>query len=320
MKLKTRVIASAAVAIAAAGSVIAVSAPAQAAGRLTIAMITHSDDGSFWSVVKKGAEKAAQQTGVKLIWDASNNDPQKQAQYIDAAVAAHVNGIAISIPNPDAIKASVAKARAAGIPIVSLNSGSNDYLAFGAITHFGQDESVAGNGAGLRFKAMGVKKLLCVIGEQGNQALEARCAGAKAGLGAGATVDNIYVKGSSDIATSTQQMAAKLTAANGYDGVLTLNPDMGVAAVSALKSAGSKAVLGTFDLSGGVISAIQAGQISFAIDQQQYLQGYLSVIALWLYNTNQNTVGGGLPVMTGPGFVTKDNAAKVAALAKAGTR
>jgi simple sugar transport system substrate-binding protein len=79
-------------------------------------------------------------------------------------------------------------------------------------------------------------------------------------------------------------------------------------------------VLATFDLSGDVVSAIQAGEISFAVDQQQYLQGYLPVVFLTLYNTNSNTVGGGLPVLTGPGFVDESNAADVADLASAGTR
>jgi simple sugar transport system substrate-binding protein len=319
MKLKSRLVVAAALAATTAGAVVAVSAPAQAARKqITIAVITHADGGSFWSVVKKGAEKAAQQTGVKLLWEGSNNDPQKQAQYIDAAVQQKVDGIAISIPNPGAIKASIAKATAAGIPVVSLNSGSNDYKSFGAITHVGQDESIAGAGAGSKFAATGAKHLLCVIGEQGNQALEARCAGAKSTFGG--TVDNIYVKGDADLATTQQQIAAKLSADKTIDAVLSLNPDVAITAVAAVKSAGSSAKVGTFDMSGPVTADIANGSILFAVDQQQYLQGYLAVNFLWLDIVNANTVGGGLPVNTGPGFVTKANVSQVMALAKAGTR
>jgi simple sugar transport system substrate-binding protein len=84
--------------------------------------------------------------------------------------------------------------------------------------------------------------------------------------------------------------------------------------------AGSEAKVGTFDLSGDVIKAIKNDEILFAVDQQQYLQGYLPVVFLTLNKTNLNTVGGGQPVLTGPGFVEKSNADQIAKLAEAGTR
>src|SRR6185436_18272963 len=141
---------------------------------LTIAMVTHSDEGSFWSVVKKGAEQAAKDQGVKLVWSPSNNDPQKQAQLIDAAVSQKVDGLAVSVPNASAIKDSLAKAKAAGIPIITLNSGADDFKALGALTHVGQTETIAGKAAGQRLKAAGVKKVLCVIHEQNNIGLQQR--------------------------------------------------------------------------------------------------------------------------------------------------
>jgi simple sugar transport system substrate-binding protein len=101
---------------------------------------------------------------------------------------------------------------------------------------------------------------------------------------------------------------------------LALNPSIATTAESAITDAGSKAKLATFDLSDDVVKAIQSGKILFAVDQQQYLQGYLPIVMLTLYKSNGNTVGGGQPVLTGPGFVTKDNAAQVADLAKKGTR
>ena len=102
--------------------------------------------------------------------------------------------------------------------------------------------------------------------------------------------------------------------------MIALNPDIAEAAKTAIKGASSSAKLATFDLSPDVIKDIQAGTIQFAIDQQQYLQGYLPIVFLKLYKENANTVGGGLPVLTGPGFVDKTNAATVAKLAEAGTR
>src|SRR5919204_5017768 len=280
---------------------------------LTFAMVTHSDEGSFWSVVKKGAQAAAKDEGVKLIWSPSNNDPQKEAQLIDAAVSQKVNGLAVSVPNASAIRGSLAKAKAANIPIITLNSGEADSKSLGAITHVGQDESVAGKAAGERFKSLGVKKVLCVIHEQNNIGLQQRCDGVKQGFGAAVT--DLQVKGTADIATTQTEIRSKLQADKSFDAVITLNPDIGSAAKTAIKGAGSNAKLATFDITPSVIKDIQAGNVLFAVDQQQYLQGYLPIVFLKLFLTNANTVGGGLPVLTGPGFVEKSNAATVAKLA-----
>jgi simple sugar transport system substrate-binding protein len=285
---------------------------------LTFAMVTHSDEGSFWSVVKKGAQQAAKDEGVKLIWSPSNNDPQKEAQLIDAAVSQKVDGLAVSVPNYDAIKGSLAKAKAAGIPIITLNSGVDQFKQIGAITHVGQTEEIAGEAAGAKLKAAGVKKVLCVIHEQNNIGLQQRCDGVKKGFGG--PVTNQQVKGTADIATTQTEIKSKLQADKSFDGVIALNPDIAAAAVTAIKGAGSSAKLATFDLSPAVIKDIDAGSVLFAVDQQQYLQGYLPIVFLKLYKTNANTVGGGLPVLTGPGFVDKSNASTVAKLAGQGTR
>jgi simple sugar transport system substrate-binding protein len=285
---------------------------------VTIAVITHGEGDSFWAVAKKGAEDAGERTGVTVKYSESANDPQKQAQLIDSAVTEKVDGIATSAPNPDAIKDSLKAATDAGIPIITLNSGAEDFQDLGAITHVGQTETIAGEGAGARFKDAGAKKLLCVIHEQANIGLNQRCDGAKQGFGG--EVENLQVKGVNDIQTTLTEIQSKLQSDNSIDAVLTLNPDIAVAARDAIAGAGSSAKLGTFDLSGDVVKAIQDGEIEFAVDQQQYLQGYLPVVFLTLFKTNANTVGGGQPVLTGPGFVTKENADTVAQLAEAGTR
>jgi simple sugar transport system substrate-binding protein len=285
---------------------------------LTFAMVTHSDEGSFWSVVKKGAEQAAKDEGVKLIWSPSNNDPQKEAQLISAAVSQKVDGLAVSVPNADAIKGALAQAKSAGIPIITLNSGEDQSKALGAITHVGQDESVAGEAAGQRLKAEGAKKVLCIIHEQNNIGLQQRCDGVKKGFGSAVT--DLQVKGTADIATTQTEVKSKLQADKSFDAIIALNPDVAEAVKTAIKGASSSAKLATFDLSPDVIKDIQSGDIEFAIDQQQYLQGYLPIVFLKLYKNNANTVGGGLPVLTGPGFVDKTNAATVSKLAEAGTR
>jgi len=285
---------------------------------LTIAMVTHGAGDSFWAVVKRGAQDAAKDMGVTLRYNESNNDPERQAQMIEAAVTQKVDGLAVSAPNPDAIKGALQRARQAGIPIITLNSGAEQSAELGAFTHVGQTEEIAGQGAGKQLKQAGVKKVLCVIHEQSNIGLNQRCDGAKKGFGG--TVTNLQVKGTDDIQTTLTEIQSKLSADKSYDGVLALNPDIAIAARDAVKAASSDAKVATFDLSGDVVKSIQDGSILFAVDQQQYLQGYLPVVFLTLNKTNANTVGGGQPVLTGPGFVDKSNATTVQKLAGEGTR
>ncbi|WP_336206568.1 sugar ABC transporter substrate-binding protein [Nonomuraea sp. LPB2021202275-12-8] len=298
------------------------SAPAEgsasaAAGAGTYAVITHGAPGdSFWDVVKNGAEAAGKQYGAQVTYQ-GDGDPAKQSQLIDQAVSGKVDGIVVSMANPDALREAIGKAVAAKIPVVTINSGADSSKALGAITHVGQSEDVAGRGAGEQLKAAGVGKLLCVIHEAGNVGLDQRCKGAEETLGG--TVERLQVD-VSNLADVTSKVTAKLQSDKQVNGVLALNPAVAVAARDAIADSGSQAKLATFDLSADVVSAIQGDEILFAVDQQQYLQGYLPITFLHLYKNNLNTVGGGLPVNTGPGFVTKDNAEQVAKLAEAGTR
>jgi simple sugar transport system substrate-binding protein len=285
---------------------------------VTIAVITHGEGDSFWAVVKKGAEQAGKDLGVTVKYSESNNDPQEQAQLIEAAVTEEVDGIAVSAPDPDAITDPVKTAVDAGIPVITINSGAEESAAMGAITHVGQTETIAGEGAGAKLKEAGATKIICIIHEQGNVGLNQRCEGAKKGFGG--EVENLQVAGVSDVSTTLTEIQSKLESDDSIDGVLALNPDIAVAARDAIAGASSEAKLATFDLSGDVIKAIKDDEILFAVDQQQYLQGYLPVVFLTLHKTNLNTVGGGKFVLTGPGFVEKSNAAEIEKLAEAGTR
>jgi simple sugar transport system substrate-binding protein len=288
-----------------------------AGNKVKIGMVTHGDAGSFWSVAKKGAVKAGSDLGVQVLYSEGNNDPKKQADLINTAISKGISGLAVSAPNPDALKSPLKKATSKGIPIVTLNSGSEDFKALGAFTHVGQTENIAGAGAGAKLKEAGLKKLLVIIHEQSNIGLEQRFTGAKSKFG---NTVRLQVAGTNDISTTTTQIQTKLASDKSIDAVLALNPDIAAAALDAVKKAHSKAKIATFDLSGDVVSAIADGDILFAVDQQQYVQGYLPVVLLYLYDINLNTTGGGLPVLTGPGFVDKSNASKVQALAKSGTR
>lgn len=285
---------------------------------VTIAVITHGDGGVFWSVAQKGAEQAGADLGITVQYEGGNNDGAAQAKLIDDAIAAGVDGIAVSLADPGALEASVKAAVAAGIPVVTMNSGSDLFKELGAITHVGQDETVAGNGAGEKFAAEGKKKLLCIMQEQSNVGLEARCDGAEETFGG--EVVKINTSGDADPTTSQSEIKAALDADADIDAIFATGPIGAVLAKDAAGELGRDVMIGAVDLSTDLLDAIEAGDIAFTIDQQQYLQGYLSVVFLYLNVTNQNTVGGGLPVYTGPGFVTADNVSAVKELVAAGTR
>jgi simple sugar transport system substrate-binding protein len=287
-------------------------------GELTFHMITHSDDGPFWSVLKRGAEAAAADVGVELVWQGSNNDAAVQAELIDAAVAAGSNGIAASLPNVDAVAPGLQAAVAAGIPVYTLNSGANDFQAIGATTHVGQTEVIAGNGAGLRFNDAGATTILCGRQEPDNGALIERCDGLAETFNG--TVISEFMDLDADQAAQEAAINAALSANPDIDGFMGVGPVITMSGLRAADALGRDLVIGGFDITPELLDAIEADQVLFTVDQQQYLQGYIPVILMYLENTNSNTLGGGLPILTGPGFVTVDNATAVKELVAAGTR
>ena len=284
---------------------------------LTYAVITHSGPGdAFWDRVKSGAERAGKDYGVKVDYN-NDPDPAKQSQLIDNAVAQKVDGIVVSMANPDGLESSIKKAVSAGIPVVTINSGVDKFKEFGAITHIGQSETIAGEAVGERLKDEGKKKAICVIQEAGNVGLEERCKAAAKSFGG--DMSNIQVDGTND-AEVKATIKSKLQSDKSIDTVLTLGGQYAIDAVGAVDESGSKASVATFDLSEDVVKNIESGKILFAVDQQPYVQGFLGVTTLYLKSINGNDVGGGQPINSGPAFVTKDNAADVAKFASQGTR
>ncbi|MGY1721534.1 sugar ABC transporter substrate-binding protein [Blastococcus sp. SYSU DS0533] len=292
-------------------------------GDLGVAVVTHGSAGdAFWDVVQNGAEAAGEDLGIDVDYQ-SDGDPQRQAQLIDAAVNQGVDGIVVSMANPDALQDSIEVAVDAGIPVVTINSGGDRSAEFGAIGHVGQDEVVAGQGAGQRLAEDGATSVLCVVHEAGNIGLDQRCSGAAQGFaeaGGAAEAFSVVQVDINDLTGAQSTIASQLQSDPGIDAVLTLNSALAPVAVEAAADAGSEARVATFDLNEDVISGIRDGDISFAVDQQQYEQGYLPVVMLKLYAENLNTVGGGQPVLTGPGFVDADNVDEIADLAAEGTR
>jgi len=271
----------------------------------------------FWSVVKNGVDQAAEDLGVEVEYRSPGTfDMVQMAQIIDAAVASQPDGLVVSIPDAEALGDSIRNAVASGIPVISMNSGSDVREELGIPVHVGQTEYEAGVGGGKKMKEAGVTKAICVNQEVGNVALDTRCEGFTEGLEGDVEVLSV----SMDPTEIGNAVKAYLSANPDTNGVLTLGPSAAEPTLTALEEVEmlDKVKFGTFDLSPGVLEAIDQGKMLFAIDQQQFLQGYLPIQLLRL-----NKLYGLMPagtVMTGPGFVTQENAAQVIDLSAKGIR
>ncbi|MEV7726200.1 sugar ABC transporter substrate-binding protein [Streptomyces sp. NPDC087917] len=291
--------------------------PAVSTPKWTFAMVTHAGDGdTFWDIVQKGAKEASAKDNINFVY-AHDDQAQQQAQFVQNAIDQKVDGIIVSLAKPDALKDVVAKAVKAGIPVITVNSGSAQSAAYGALAHIGQDEEIAGEAVGTELTKRGRKKAVCVLHEQGNVGHEQRCAGAKKTFAG--SMENLYVEGT-NMPSVQAALQAKLQADPSVDAILTLGAPFAPTAVKAKEAAGSKAEVDTFDLNESVARDLQSGALGFAVDQQPYLQGYEAVDLLWLYRYNADVLGGGRPVLTGPQIVTGTQAAELEKYIKRGSR
>ena len=291
-------------------------AMAQDAPRIVVVVHGQASD-PFWSVVKNGVDEAQKVTGATVEYRApATFDMVEMAQLIDAAVASQPDGLVVSIPDAAALGNSIKNAVGSGIPVVSMNSGSDVREELGLLVHVGQTEFEAGEGGGKQMKAAGVTKAICLNQEVGNVALDLRCEGFAKGLGGDVEVVAVGM----DPTEIQSAVKAQFAANADIGGVLALGPSAAEPTLAALEQLDvlDTVKFGTFDLSPGVLEAIRDGKMLFAIDQQQFLQGYLPIELLTLYHKYGLMPAG--TVMTGPGFVTKDTAAKVIELSAAGIR
>ena len=291
---------------------------------IRIVMITHGQASDpFWAVVQNGAQAAARQLGVSVSYEAPDiHDIARMSQLIDAATATRPSGLVVSLPTPAALAPAIRAAERAGIPVISINSGSGAFAKLGTLLHVGEDEYQAGYEAGQRIRAYHVHRTLCVIPEAGNPDLQQRCRGFAAALsaaGAHTSVLNVNLQNTS----AAEQLIASALRKGRFNGLLTLSG--AVIAPPALKALQEDHLLGrityaTFGIGAPVVTAIENGEIAFAADQQPFLQGYLPIVLLTQYCLYGILPDRGKLISTGPVFITKQNAAHVLALVNEGVR
>ena len=287
-----------------------------------IVMVTHGQAADpFWSIVARGARDAGSSLGVRVEYQAPTTfNMVEMSQLIDAAAASRPEGLAVSIPDGDALGAAIESAAAAGVALVSLNSGDGVFGELGVRTHIGQPEREAGLAAGRRLAEHGATRVLCANHEVGNVALDARCEGLAEGLRPAGGSTHVLAVDLADPEDAQQRIAAAIARDRAIDGILALGPAGAIPALAAAGASGrpESIKLATFDLSTAVLEAIRDGRMAFAIDQQPYLQGYLAIMLLDL----RIRVGGAPEgvIRTGPSFVTAENVGDVTRLVEQGLR
>jgi simple sugar transport system substrate-binding protein len=285
--------------------------------KLKIAMISHAPLGdAFFDTIINGAKAAAAKDNVDFQYS-GNGDVTQQAALVQTAIDSKVDGIAVSIPNPDALRAVILKAKDAGIPVVAYNAGDRDWQSTGALSFYGEPEVLSGQVAGEQMNKLGYKHALCVVQAQGQVQLEDRCAGIKEKFSGKS--DEIFANGT-DTSAYVSTIKAKLASDPSIDAVVTLGPALGVAVANDVKSSGAKAAVVTYAMNNDVYPLLASGGIAFTIDQQPWLQGYMSVDSLWFYKKNGTILGSNQSIATGPVVLDKSNSAQVQQYAKAGDR
>jgi simple sugar transport system substrate-binding protein len=287
-----------------------------------IAVVTHGQASSaFWRIVRNGVEAGARQANASFTYRSPDVfSVARMRQLIDQAIASKPDGLVVSLPDP-ALAGAIRRARAAGIPVVTINSGYDSFRRMGSMLHVGQDEGRAGFQAGRRLARAGVRHAVCLNLEKGNAALDTRCAEfARALRAAGATSRSVEIN--LDDPAASQSLLTGVFRSDRIDGALALSSSGAENALVALRDVRriGEVKLGTFDMSPQVLTALKAGEVEFAIDQQPYLQGYLPVIFLAERKRYGVFAAEDDLIRTGPHFVTKETAAQAEELSARGIR
>ncbi|MGR4000300.1 MAG: sugar ABC transporter substrate-binding protein [Alphaproteobacteria bacterium] len=275
-------------------------------------LVSHAPDSdSWWNTIKNAIRDASQQLGVEVEYrNPPTGDIADMARIIEQSAASNPDGIITTIADFDVLGGAITSAVDRGIPVITINSGTHTQSEeLGALLHVGQPEYDAGFGAGKRSKKAGVSKFLCVNHYITNPASVERCQGFADALGV--DLGGQMIDSGTDPSEIKNKVLAYLNANPTTNGIITLGPTSAHPTLAALEENGRAGDIyfGTFDLSGEIASGVKGGVISFAIDQQPFLQGYLPVVILTNYARY-----GVVPsnnINSGPGFITKDNIALV---------
>ena len=252
----------------------------------TIVLVAGDLTDPFFGALKKGADDAAQQLGVKVQYIPANIAGPDLGKALQTAIASKPAGLAYGDWFPNAEDPIVTEAAKSGIPVVAVNAAPANWADTGAFALVGQSDYQAGVLGGQLLAKLGAHHVLCVNHAPGAANLEQRVKGLadslkKAG-GADSALLNIPFADATNPGKVTQAIQGALSSDSKIDAIFTLGSAVAADAVRAVQQQGlgDKVKIGTVDLSTAVLNEIKDGKIAFTIDQQPYLQGYYAVSVL----------------------------------------
>ena len=284
----------------------------------------HPADDRFWSWLLAGSRVAAYQYGVDIVQYGARSSEEHAADIADCISRDPIT-IATSLPYADELRDVLAEAKAAGIHVVTFNSGVEDADSVGSLMHIGLDDFNGGVRAGDEFDQAGVSgTLICVIHEEDNVGLHNRCDGVEQSYDGG-DVERISV----DLATATDHgephgehaqpehlgsLIRDRIAGGDVGAILTLNHDSAVAAMTAIEEADVDVALASFGFSDALADAVRDGEMLFVVWDHPVAQGYLAVSGMALAYTlelsqlNAEVFLNGAEILIEPTLADKDRA------------
>jgi len=260
-------------------------APAHAAAADLIAILTPSHDNPFFKAEAEGAQQRAEALGYETLVLVHDDDPNKQNQLFDTAIARGAKAIILDNAGADATVAPVRRAKEAGIPSFLIDREIKE-------TGIAVSQIVSNNYQGAQ---LGAEEFVRLMGEEGKYAeLLGREADTNAGIRSAGYHD--VIDQYPDLEMVAQQsanwsqteayekMETILQANPEIKGVISGNDTMAMGAWAALKAAGRTDVIVVgFDGSNDVRDSILEGGIKATVLQPAFRQAQIAVEQADLY-------------------------------------
>lgn len=301
----------------------AFSAPVQADGDGPIIVVSGPLSWPFFAAVKQGFDDGAKAFGIDYQYVAVTDTANMTSDYprlLQQAISRDPAMLLVGNFFPDGMNPLIIEATGAGIPVLTHNSGQSLWEGNGSLGFVGEDPYNMGYQAGKIQAEAGVKKGLCFNQVPGNPTVEARCTGyvdAMEAAGAATVYQTIGTGEATNPQAMAQAISGTLKANPDIDGIFTLNAVPAMSALRAVQDNGKagQIMIGTADLSNEALNAIKAGDLAFAVDQQPYLQGFMSMQIAHQYLTyGMHPIG---HIKTGPLVIDATNVDKTLEINKA---
>src|SRR6202046_265075 len=282
--------------------------------------VNHVTDNAFFTPTQYGFQDCAALLGLPTpAWTgalSTQSTVPTMLSAFQAAVTAGSPGIATTVVSATSFIAPINSALAAGIPVITYNANGSSTSPTHGQAYVGQDLLASGQEVGKRLASLMKSGDTAVgfIAQPGSLNIQPRMDGATQALQAAGMKVMFGNKGVDAGASATQeaQVLPQFLQSHGssLQGVFAVDGGDTALLGTSLQKYGlvGKVAAGGFDLEPQTLTAITAGQINFTVDQSPYLQGFLPVIYLYLYQLSGGLVS---PATTDTGlkFVVKGNAA-----------